>query len=313
MEHNFVKHVEIGKSFEDIYYLESISVKETKDGKKYSDLTLRDSSGSSNARYWGELEDVETGKFLACKVDIKSYNDLPQIIIQSCGNIDNPDDLSPYISISPTLEKDKETFYKVLKLIDDLCEKSQNKICSSIVKSIFNEKFNDKFFSAPYGTLSTYGKKGGLLAHAIKISTLANDISRNYQLNMLERAILISASLLQTVGGIDAYEIFNLVPRETNAGILMGKLNLSINILDNAVPQTIIDEESKSVYLRLKHSISVCSFTGQKPVTKEAVVLFETFKADFNITEVIDFIKQDTNKGDFTAFDSLGKRRYFKN
>lgn len=312
MEHKFIKHVEVGEAFEGIYYLDSLTEKIAKNSNKYSDLILRDSSGSSLARFWGELKDVEVEKFLACKIEIEEYNSLPQIIIKSCGTIDAPEDLSNYVSISPSLVKDKETLQKILKSVDELCDKSQNKICSSILRTIFTDSFLENFINAPYGVLPFYGRKGGLLAHAVRVATVANDMARTYQLTIIERAILLSAALLQSIGGMEAYEMNNLLPKETNIGILIGKLNLSVNLLDSKIPKNIIDDDSSSVYLRMKHAIAVCGFNVQKPVTKEAVVLFESFRSDYNIVEAIDFIQQDSNKGDFTSYDSIGKKRYFK-
>jgi hypothetical protein len=71
-----------------------------------------------------------------------------------------------------------------------------------------------------------------------------------------------------------------------------------------------MDEET---FDRIMHSLSTCFDSySNKPMTKEAIVLSEAYRADSTIVESFDFIADDESTDEFTAYDSLRRRRYFR-
>lgn len=104
MEHIFIKHVKIGDTFRGIYFLQDATEKLAKNGNPYSDMTIRDRTGASLARFWGPLE-YSKGDYIDVVARVEEYLGSPQIILQSVKVVERPEDITNYIAISNTKKK----------------------------------------------------------------------------------------------------------------------------------------------------------------------------------------------------------------
>ncbi len=316
-EHQFIKHVGIGDTVSGVYYLERIDIKLAKNGSRYSDFILRDKSGSASARFWGVAKDVEKKTFVDISANIEEYLNKPQIVIQRVDPEDDPDDLDDYIPKSDTSDQDADAFDELTDVVEKLCEESGNKTPILIVQEIFNKaNFFNKFIASPSSGRPHYGREGGLLKQTANVTKMAKVIAANYNLNSNEKAILLASAMMHKIGSVDAYGFENLIPVETVKGALSGVKTLTTNRVFTA--WKMLAKKNKEVdggtFDRIMHSLSTCFDSySNKPMTKEAIVLSEAYRADSTIVESFDFIEDDESTDDsFTAYDSLRRRRYFK-
>lgn len=314
IEHFFIKNAKVSDIFSGIYFIENIYERVAKNGKTYTDFILRDKSGSSLVRHWGVLEGVaKKGTWLHVSIKVEEYQGQPQLIMESGEPVDQPIEMGNYISISSTLEKDIETFHKIVKLIEDLSIKAKIPLCFNLIKHVFKDEFLSNFFNAPFSTTPYYGCKGGLLAHTIKIAWLANETGKLYQLSNKERVILLTSCLLHAVGVLDGYSMESLLPTENKVSLIMGKTNLSIMALERILSSIGIEnEEDKDTALRIRHCVAVCGYNAVKPMTKESVILAQSCSTDFHIVEAIDSITQDSSSDEITTTSPNLKRRFVK-
>lgn len=313
MEHIFIKHTKVGDSFRGTYFLQDANEKIAKNGNPYCDMTLRDRTGASVARLWGPLE-VPKGEYVNVVARVEEYNSAPQIVLSSITHAEKPDDMSNYIAISTTKEKDLERLAFLQGKVAEYTKQVGNNLCANVVSHALDGDI-ERFIVAPYGTLAFYGKQGGLLAHTVRVGFMALELCKPYGLNYKEKLIMTTASLLHAIGSIDSVDVKNLIPTETTEGILLGRSNLSLMRVDRSITSVsgadMVDREQLA--MRLRHAMLACSYPStMKPMTKEAVVLHEAFKSDYNIVEALDFMTTDTNPDEFTAYDGVLKRRYFK-
>ena len=76
-EHALLQHQSIGNAFSGIYYVEAVFVKQTRNGKDYLDMTLRDKSGSRYVKYWGTLEASRRAILFSSRLTSKTIRETP--------------------------------------------------------------------------------------------------------------------------------------------------------------------------------------------------------------------------------------------
>ena len=314
--HVCIKHVERGDSFSGVYYVEQIYTKVARNGNKYSDILLRDKSGSAYCRFWGVIELAVKGDFVEIEAVVEEYMGNPQIVIQGCPRkVDIPSDLSDYVPEANNLELLEKAFNDIIADVHTDCDELDAQTCVKLLDSTFGGKTIGKFLESPCSVLPHYGVKGGLLAHTVRMTEIARDIGIRHNLDRETCVILMTASLLHKIGAIDSYEVEDCMPIETTKGILVGCDNLTIARVTSSIRR--IKQSGNGldgeVVLRVLHAIASHNSEYVKPMTKEALVLAEAYKADMSVVEAMDFIAQDSNPDDeFTAYDPVLGRRYYR-
>ena len=298
-----ITQIKIGDKIAGVYYLEQVFEKISKNGNKYTEVSLRDSSGSRFAKYWGVFEKTKKGDYVGVNLSGDEYIGNLSLIINAVKTVDPPSDLSDYISISSTIDSDR------LKLNEIIC-KIGISVCQTVINSIF-EKYMDEFINAPCSILPHYGIQGGLLKHTIAIVEIVKELSERYGFSEDENDIVITSALLHRVGAIKGYEIKDCSPVKTRLGILYGIENLSAILIDGEMDDDIRETE---IYQRVIHSIiSQHPDSYVKPQTKEAIVLAKSVVTDMEIVQSMDFVSNDVNENEeFTAYDPILKRHYYK-
>lgn len=303
--HRLIRHLEKGDSFEGIYYLEQASIKMARNGNKYTDVVLKDKSGLCFAKFWGKLEKIKKGSYVAVEGYVDEYMGKPSVIVDKIKEVEIPVDLSNYLPQSLDFGSDKLLFADFIKKVDD-CE-----TCERLINAIFTEEFKQHFFEAPYSTLPHYGTRGGLLEHTVKVTGIASDIAVRCVLSSEEKVILYTACLLHGIGAVEALGFQDCVVKETKEGILLGKTSLTFRMIQKTVD--VLEGLNQELLIRLLHAVLSHDSVSVKPMTREAIILAEAYRSDKTIIEATDFIEQDLNEDEeFTAFDVLSRKRFYK-
>ena len=208
MEHSLLTHQNIGDSFAGIYYVESVFVKKAKNQKEYSELKLRDKSGSREAKYWGVDKDVAKGSYVLIEANVQDYMGNPSIIAVSMERVDAPTDLSAYVPEYEGTELHAGMFDSMRAELSRLEGKIGDGTAGRIVDEVYgNDIFFQKFVLAPASMTSHYGRRGGLLANTVRVAELCQKTADSYNLDERQRLILIASSLLFRIGAIDAFSV----------------------------------------------------------------------------------------------------------
>jgi len=318
-EHAFLQHQNIGDSFSGVYYAEAVFIKQTRQGKDYLDLTLRDKSGSRYAKYWGTLEGLQKGDFVFVAANVEDYQGSPSVVAKNIEKAEAPANLSNYIPVYDDSDKCAERFDTIREELKKVEAETGDETAGMIVDEVYgNSRFFEKFVVAPGGVRPHYGRQGGLLANTVRVADASLGAMSQYQLSAQERTILLSSALLHRIGAIDSFEFQDCVPMETKKGLLLGINNLTMTRVSSALKRVIAalkkaeKAADQDIVVRLLHAVSSYDGVCVTPMTKEALLLHSVWRTDRDMVDAIEFIQNDINEGDeFTAYDPVLRRRYF--
>lgn len=315
--HALIAHQKTGGSFDGIYYVESLFVKKAKNNKDYTEMVLRDKSGSRPVKYWGVTKDVEKGNYVYIAANVEDYMGNPSIIARNIEKTDEPTDLSDYIPMYEDADQYAGRFDKIRQELAALEAVTKDTTAGKLVDEVYgNSTFFGKFVLAPGSSMPHYGRQGGLLANTVRVAEVSLCQSGAYGLNAVEKSVLIASALLCRIGVIDAFEFQNCVPTETKKGKLLGVNNLTMSRVSSALKRAIASltkdnlVPNQDVIVRILHAVS--SIDGVTAMTKESMLLAASFYTDAEVVNSMDFISNDTNATEeFTAFDPVMRRQYY--
>jgi len=314
-DHILINSVEKGDSFSGIYYVQGIYEKKARTGKIYTDLQLSDRSGNQFVRFWGKADDIKKNSWCVVHARTDEYNGMMQIIIDQIESVEEPEDISAFVCVNENLQQDKERFEKYISKVCDLCDEINDVTCINILGQIFTEEFKKLFFEAAYNDQPTYGKKGGVLSHTVKVVNAIGGFAQNYKFSVYETVISVTSALLHGCGAISAFDFKGAICEKSIVGNLHGLKNLTLNMISPIIEKIQNTKEfNKETAMRIYHSLVTFDNNGTiLPMTKEAILLAEVINMDLKLTSAVDFIESDTNSEDkFTAFDTITKRHYYK-
>jgi 23S rRNA maturation-related 3'-5' exoribonuclease YhaM len=319
--HSPIMNQKVGDAFGGIYYVDSAFVKLTAQQKKYTDMTLRDKSGSRNVKFWGTINDLDAGDFVAIIAHVEDYQGTPSVIATEMELVKEPEDLADYI---PTFDGLKEWEDKLAKLINEVVLKEsveKQETCTLLLGEVFNPSSGlyQKFLVSPSSAFSHYGRIGGLLVNTVSVADSSLLLAEQHGFSSMEKVLVVTAALLYRIGAVDAYAFEHCMPKMTKKGMLLGVNNLTFNRLSVAIRKVTQEAKtnnksiSQESVLRVLHAVTASDEKAIKPMTKEAMALAAMVKSDVEMTESFDFMANDLNVTDeFTAFDPRRGVRYYR-
>ena len=314
-----IRHQGVGSSFEGVYYVESVFVKQTVQKKDYSDVMLRDRSGARNAKYWGVVPDMAKGDWVFVSANVDEYMGNPSIVLKNVERTDAPADMSDYIPSYDDSEDSAGKFDGVRKTLAELEAQTGDETVGLLVNEVYaDSKFFERFVSAPGSAKPHYGRQGGLMAGTVRVAENCARMADSYGLDVREKCVLLASALLFRIGAIDAFEFSDCMPAYTKRGMLLGMGNLTMTRVHSALRRMSsaqakagnkVDQEA---LMRVLHCVASFDARCVVPMTKEAMVLSSAYRADSEMVDSLDFIANDQNVSeDFTAWDPSMGRKYY--
>ena len=228
-DHQFIAHQDIGDIFSGIYYVSSCDIRKTVRGDSYMDLTLRDSSGSRDVKYWSVNTEMSQGDFVKIEAKVEQYNSSPSFVATNVTLSGVPESMDNYISKYEDLDGLKVKFEEMVNRLEGYCKSSGDSTAINLVSEVFkSDKMLKAFTFAPGSDRVHYGKVGGLLAATIRVASLAESLAIQNGLSEKEKALTLSAGLIHRVGALDAFNFEDLVPTASLRGTLLGISNLTM-------------------------------------------------------------------------------------
>lgn len=332
-KHQVIAGLDIGDSFSGVYYVNSAHIRKTVQNKDFTDLELRDKSGSRRAKFWGVVPEVQTGGFAFCAGAVEDYMGSPSIVLANLEGAEAPKDLSDYLPVYDEDVDDLTTRLDVLR--ENLTKMAQSEgvgVLSEVVEGVYgNGAFFNKVITVPGSTSPHYGCQGGLLANIVRVAELTEIFCQaNKDIIPKENAIALSAALLLLSGGVDSYEFKDCLPVMTTNGELLGCTSLTSMRVATAwkriharlsKDKNLVSKEEADSVIRMMHVITTAASAVNggtevpvlKPMTKEAVIVAAALRSDLEIVAAIDFVNNDSNVNEpFTAWDPVTRRKYYR-
>ncbi len=287
----FVKNLK-GGSILSKFAISNKSIKLTKHGNEYLDVTLSDKTGEitgrmfSNGKLNSIVQNLENGDICTIKGNVEEYQGrlnlkISEIIKCTTEEFDKKDFLH-------SSEKDADN---LMEVIGDTIDQMKNPQLKNLLKLFFDdEKFKDEFCSAPAAVRIHHNYMGGLLEHTSQVLILCKTICQNYP--ELDDDLLFTGAILHDIGKMKIYRQNGFTIEYTEDGLLLEHIYLSAQMIKERANKILISEETvkKVIHLILSHHGEVSNGWGSavSPFLPEATALHYADNLDAKVKIALD-------------------------
>lgn len=283
----------------------------TKTGKDYFSLTLRDKTGSINAKVWDinfEIQDFEQNDFIKIDAIVHTFNDELQLNISRLRKSEDGEyDLKNYI---PATNKNIEELKAELqKFIDSV----KNTFLHELLEKIFgDENILKSFVSHSAGKSMHHSYVGGLIEHTISVAQICDFMSSRTKLS--DRDILITSALLHDIGKL--YELSEFPMNDyTDDGELLGHIIIGSDLISKKIEQIEnfpSDLRAQIIHCILAHHGEYEFGSPKLPRSIEAIILHFADNLDAKTKMFEEIIEADSSNSNWTAYNKILTRRLLK-
>ncbi|MDO9044866.1 MAG: HD domain-containing protein [Methanobacteriaceae archaeon] len=291
LEDEFVKNLK-GGSILSKFAISNKTIKLTKHGNEYLDVTLSDKTGEitgrmfSNGKLNSMIQQIENGDICTIKGNIEEYQGrlnlkISEMIGCSAEEFDKKDFLH-------SSEKNTD---KLMEVIADTINQMKNPQLKNLLKLFFdNEKFKSEFCSAPAAVRMHHNYIGGLLEHTSQVLILCKTICQNYP--ELDNDLLFTGAILHDIGKMKIYRQNGFSIEYTEDGLLLEHIYISAQMVKERANKILISEETvkRVIHLILSHHGDVSNGWGSavSPFLPEATALHQADNLDAKVKIALD-------------------------
>ena len=213
---------------ETLLCIKYIALMEARDGRKYINTVLFDSTGNLESRIWQNAEEhaknFSNGDFVQVKGKLNLFQGRKQFVVQKISKVNlkevNPDDYIP-----KALRPPEDMYAELLAIV----EKANDYYIKNLLLNILeDEEIQRRLKLWPAGKSIHHAYRSGLLEHILSCAQMAETLSPRYQCNF---NYVLAGCILHDLCKI--YELSEGVQVEyTDEGKLIGHLVKGLEILD---------------------------------------------------------------------------------
>lgn len=213
---------------ESIFFVKYIALGEAKDGKKFLNVILSDSTGDLESRSWANAEDiysqVDKGDFVRVRGKVNLYQGRKQFILKSIEKIEKSQINMDDFILKAT--RDPEDMYRDLL---DIVSNLTDVYIKELLENILNDnEISRRLKTWQAGKTIHHAYQSGLLEHVLSCSNLAVSLSSVYNCNV---NYVVAGAILHDLCKI--YELTDGLNVEyTEEGKLIGHLVKALEVVD---------------------------------------------------------------------------------
>jgi 3'-5' exoribonuclease len=309
--HLWVKDIRKDDQVKGLYLVKAKKRGATKKGDPYLSITLADKTGDIEARVWDKAEELASlfkeGDILEIEASAVVYMNQVQLTVSSLRVPKGPADPAFFLETSP---RDPSEMLSSLRQI--LLGISKPHLKSLIDRFVTDHTFIQQFKRAPAAKNFHHGYLGGLLEHTLSVCELMLPVVSHYP--ELDRDLLLAGAFLHDIGKVKEFTFERQIDY-TDEGRLLGHIMLGVAMVEEKIGE--VKGFPKELSLRLKHLI--LSHHGEfdfgspkRPKFLEAFALHLVDDLDAKMNGLDRFIKRDRQEGNWTEFNRLFERYFFK-
>ncbi len=191
-----IKELEEGMHLEQPLLVADVKNGSTDKGALYLSLTLQDSTGSIDAKFWNVKKEVQdivvAGKIVNFKFDVILYQKHLQLRISKASEMDMSQvNYSDYVIASSVSEDSRRT--QVQDMLSRFTNENYRKLTEGLLA-----KTGEAYFSYPAAAKIHHNFLGGLSEHSLSIAQLAETMCEHYP--QLNRDLLVAGALVHDIG-----------------------------------------------------------------------------------------------------------------
>jgi len=292
MKKKYINKIAINDNIDDIFLVEEKKILQTKDGKNYLLLTIKDRTGNIDAKKWNiedeNFEEINSGDIVNIIGKVEKFNNNLQIIIEELKKLEFQQKFLEFL-IPRTKKNIDELVNKIENLYEIVKDSNLKKL---IKKALLNPDFFNKFKLAPAASNFHHSYQGGLLEHTVTVTELSLSIGNIYKVQNID--ILIAGALLHDIGKVFEYDLITF--KRTDKGRLLGHIAIGVNFIDKKISE--IKNFPQPLEFAIKHII--LSHHGEfewgspvQPSFLEALIVHFADNIDSKIQPIISNMNSD--------------------
>ncbi len=282
----FVKNLKGGAVLSK-FAISNKSIKLTRHGNEYLDLTLSDKTGEitgrmfSNGKLDNGIKTLENGNVCHVKGNLEEYQGrlnlkISEIVKCSANEFENKDFV---------LSSEKDVRH-LMEIINETMENMENPELKNLLKLFFEDKkFTEKFCTSPAAIRMHHNYEGGLLEHSVHVLDICKTICQNYP--ELDADLLYTGAILHDIGKMHVYNQQGLTIEYAEDGFLLEHIYLSAQMVKEKANKILISDYAlkKVLHLILSHHGNVENGWGSavNPYLPEATALHHADNMDAKV------------------------------
>ena len=281
--------------------IKTIDKKTSSRGSTYLDLTIADSTGEMNAKFWDYNEQLHrhfaAGDIVKIRGSISPYNGVDQLRIDRIRDVSAQDNINA-ADFVPSAECSTDGMYAALI---DIANNFKDEELKKLVITLY-ERNKEVMLYAPAAFKLHHAVRGGLLYHILSIVRLCEGVCKVYP--YVDKDLLIAGAMLHDISKITEFNLnkTGLVEDYSVKGNLLGHIPMGAMLIENTCKELGISEETAMLieHMILSHHGDPEYGAAVRPMFLEAVILSELDLLDSRVYEVANAVK-DLEKGQFSA------------
>ncbi|QUH18821.1 3'-5' exoribonuclease YhaM family protein [Alkaliphilus sp. B6464] len=292
----------ISQTFETTVLMSDIKVKASKNGKRYADLIIQDSSKAMEAKYWDYEENEEFINSLSpedainIKAVVGEYQGQIQITIKQIekANMDN-------VNIGDLIPTSNWGIDSMKNGLDFFYEKVKSSHMKKLIdRMIFSSDYFKKFSTHPAARQVHHNFYHGLLQHTLEVLKFGYTVATTKKLSERQIERLIVMTMLHDWAKIIEYKALPSVGF-TEEGTMLGHIFLGAHTTLNVINEIEdFDQDDKLIILNgiLSHHGHLEFGSPVLPKTVEAQILHQADKMSGDIESIMSFMTDQENEED---------------
>jgi len=283
----------------------------TKKGDPFLSLTLADRTGDIEARMWDRAEEFSSifveGDILDVEGHAGSFREQIQVTLSSLRVAEEGVDPMLFLETTP------RDVNKMMTALKQMAKEIRNPHLKKLIdRFLADRQFVAQFRKAPAAKGFHHNYIGGLLEHTLSVCEMIRSVTEHYP--ELDRDLLWTGGFLHDIGKTRELK-FDTAIDYTDEGRLLGHLALGVAMVDEMLSD--MKDFPQDLSMLLKHLI--LSHHGEyefgspkRPKFLEAFALHLIDDLDAKINGLGRFMGKDQQEGDWTDFNRLFDRYFFK-
>lgn len=270
-----INELKIGDKLDHFLLLAKLEIKQTKTGKKYLDIDLKDKSSVINGKVWDGFEKflttAQVGEVVKVSGTVEEFNSQKQLRIVSIRSKEDNDD----VSADDFIPRSKRNLNEMVQELKSVINSVDNPHLQKLVTTILLEERFLKYTRVPAGKAWHHAYLHGLLEHTLEIVKICDLMCGIHK--SLNRDLLISGALLHDLGKTEELKddaSFDY----TDKGKLIGHIVIAateIEIQAGKIENFPGELKNQLIHLVLSHQGKLEYASPVEPKTVEAIVLYQ--------------------------------------
>lgn len=312
-KNQFAKDIQPGQEVESLFLLEELRLGQTKGGKPFASLRLKDRTGALEAKIWDNAEElaerVASAEVLAVMGRAESFQGRVQLKVLAAQAVDPAAvDMALFIPASP--HDPEEMYAELLGLVKTM----KNPHLAGLLHDILTDpQIGPAFRLAPAAKRFHHAFSAGLLDHTLGVARCAAAVAGFYP--VLDRDLLLAGAMLHDLGKVREFSQ-GARADYTTEGRLVGHMVLGLKMMNEKIaarPDFPAQTALLLEHMLLAHHGEYEFGSPRRPKTLEALALHHLDELDAKVRGIADFIdRHASEETGWTDYNRLMERFFFR-